>query len=134
MTRDNRNKANPMSISTAVAAIGPVAISVGEPSLALCLEIAIRAHGMDTVIHDAGDHLSSVSLDSCSTVVVDSRVLQNDPGIFLDPLKRPAWRGRLIVLTEDTPCPKLVRLCGDDAVLLEKPFGSAQLIAEIDRA
>jgi FixJ family two-component response regulator len=123
-----------VSISTGNAAIGPVAISVAEPSLALCLEIAIRAYGMETVIHDVADGLSNVSLDTCSTVVVDSRVLQNDPEQFLARLRRPRWRGRLIVLTEDTPCPMLMRLCGDNAVLLEKPFGSAQLIAEIDRA
>lgn len=89
---------------------------------------------MDTVIHNAEDGMSSLPLDTYSTVVVDSQVLPNDPGRFLDRLRRQTWRGRLIVLTEDVPGPALVLLCGDGAVLIEKPFGSAELIAEIERA
>jgi DNA-binding response OmpR family regulator len=122
-----------LSISDGVATIAPVVISVGEPGLALSLEIAIRAHGMDTVICDMDSEMAGLSLDTYSTVVVDSEMLPRDPSLFLDRLRRRTWRGRLIVLTEDSPCPTLRRLRGDGAVLIEKPFGSAQLIAEIDR-
>jgi len=112
----------------------PVVISVSEAGLALSLEIALRARGMETVIHDAKDGLWSLPLHDCSTLVVDSQVLPRDASGFLDRLRRQTWHGRLIVLTEDIPDPALVRLRADGAVLIEKPFGSAELIAEVERA
>ena len=123
-----------MSVSKDSAAVAPVVISVGETGLALSLEIAVRAHGMEAIIHDARDGLSSLPLKAYSTLIVDSQVLPKDPSRFLDRLRRQTWRGRLIVLTEDIPSPALTRLRKDGAVLIEKPFGSAELIAELERA
>jgi hypothetical protein len=88
---------------------------------------------MEAIIHDARDGLSSLPLNAYSTLIVDSHVLPKDPSRFLDRLRRQTWRGRLIVLIEDIPGPALTRLRRDGAVLIEKPFGSAELIAELER-
>jgi DNA-binding response OmpR family regulator len=123
-----------LSVSEGAAANAPVVISVGESGLAVSLEIAIRAHGMDAIIHDARQGVANLCLDAYSTIVVDSEVLPDDSRRFLARLRGQAWRGTLIVLLEEVAGPALMRLRGDGAVLIEKPFGSAELIAEIDRA
>jgi DNA-binding response OmpR family regulator len=113
--------------------MAPVVISVGEPGLAFSLEIAIRAHGMDTILHIARDGLSGLPLKTYSTLIVDSQVLPRDPARFVDRLRRQSWRGRLIILIEDVPSQAMIRLRSNGAVLIEKPFGSAELIAELER-
>jgi DNA-binding response OmpR family regulator len=110
----------------------PVVISVSERGLALSLDIALRAHGLETEIHDVGEGLATLPLSTHSTLIVDGHVLPKDPQSFLDRLRRQTWAGRLIVLVEDLPSPALVRLRNEGAVLIEKPFGSNELIAQID--
>jgi hypothetical protein len=108
-------------------------ISVSEPGLALSLEIALRAHGASTVMHDLAEGLSALPLDPNSTLIVDGQALPQEPGKFFERLRRQTWKGQLIVLVEDMPGPELQRLREFGAILIEKPFGSADLIAQLDQ-
>ncbi len=107
-------------------------ISVSEAGLALSLDITLRAHGLNAIIHDPETGLSTLPLRPTSTLIVDGHVLPQDPKQFLDRLKSQTWRGRLIVLVEDIPGPSLMRLRDDGAILIEKPFGSVDLITHLD--
>ena len=109
-------------------------ISVSERGLALSLDITLRAHGLKAIIHDTKTGMSTLPLRVTSTLIVDGHVLPKDPKQFVDRLRRQTWRGRLIVLVEDIPGPALLRLRKDGAILIEKPFGSAELIAQLDGA
>jgi hypothetical protein len=112
----------------------PVVIAVKENALAVSLDLAVQALDLAVLIHDPVRGLCGLPLSRDSTLIIDRELLPVDPWAFIGRLRARLWRGAAIVLTEDAAAPDAILEPTEDLILLEKPFGSGELLAFVRRA
>lgn len=109
----------------------PVVIAVCEAALAISLEQTLEAGGLTFVAYQTDRGLGGLPLSHNSTLIIDREVLPRHPRRFIDQLRRQLWSGLAIVLTEDAEAADIDCESSNHIKLIEKPFGSAELLAMI---
>jgi hypothetical protein len=111
------------------ADLEPIVVAVNETDLAVSLELTLQALDLGVIIHDPLLGMSSLPLSAESTLIVDREALPKDPCRFFERLRAKDWRGKALVLTEDSARPEagLSELAG--IRMMEKPFVSEDLRA-----
>ena len=109
----------------------PVVIAVCEAALAISLEQTLEAGGLTFVAYKTDQGLGGLPLSHNSTLIIDREVLPEHPRRFIDQLRRQLWSGLAIVLTEDAAAADIDCKSSNNVTLIEKPFGSAELLAII---
>lgn len=125
---------SPLYVSKSTSDLGPVVIAVGEKALAISLEQTLEAGGLAYLAYRTELGLAGLPLSQTSTLIIDRDVLPRDPKTFIDQLHRQLWRGLAIVLTEDAAAAHFDCGSSNRVKLIEKPFGSADLLAMIPRS
>ena len=123
-----------MNRSNSLADQVPVVIVVRGEALAVSLDLTVQALDLDVLIHDPDLGLGALPLSRDSTLIIDRELLPTDPRDFILRLRAQLWRGMAIVLTEDAANPDLIVEPVEGVVVLEKPFGSADLLTLVRRA
>jgi hypothetical protein len=106
-------------------------IAVGEAALAISLAQTLEAGGLTFIAYQTDQGLDGLPLSHNSTLIVDRGVLPRHPRRFIDQLRRRLWSGLAIVLTEDAAAVDIDFEGSNHIKLIEKPFGSAELLAMI---
>lgn len=109
----------------------PVVIAVCEPALAISLEQTLEAGGLTFVAYQTDQGLVDLPLSHNSTLIIDREVLPRHPRRFIEQLRHHLWSGLTIVLTEDAAAADIDCGVSSYVKLIEKPFGSAELLAMI---
>ncbi len=106
-------------------------VSVAEEALAISLELTLQTLDLRVLIHDPATGLASLALEPGSTLIIDRDLLPRDPRGFVSQLRAQLWRGIAIVLTEDAAKADLIFEPAQGVKIIEKPFGSHELITLI---
>lgn len=104
-------------------------VAVREQGLALSLSLTVQAHGWKAVLFDIEEGMDALPLTENATLLIDEQVIPGVPVRSITRLRSRPWKGLVIVLTEDAVVlgRKLAAL--KSVVVLEKPFGSSDLVA-----
>lgn len=123
-----------LDVSSITVEPASVVIAVSEKALAISLEQTLEAGGVSVVAYCPDLGLSGLPLSARTTLIVDRQVLPKDPRKFIEQLHNQLWRGLAIVLTEDAAAADFAYEGCCRIKLIEKPFGSADLLALVKSA
>jgi len=106
-------------------------VVVRDAALASSLELALLSAGFEPILFGPEPGLECLPLQRAASLIIDQPLLGSRTAVFVAALRARAWRGRVILLTDDSETLRRGLASADRVTLLEMPFQAATLIAAL---
>ena len=123
-----------MSTPTAGLPCASAVIVVCDEALAWALELTLLACDAEATLCDPATPLSALPLSGEAILIIDRQLLPREARAAIKALRSHGWRGLAVLMIEDASILQADFDAADHVVILEKPFGGAELVALVQRA